>query len=300
MSVLYSKLRLEVPSALDGQNATITSAGGATRTVQMSSPITDVMLAGMEKYRVQACITDKEVSFGYGQIKKIETEWFDTLENESWASISDVIKDGKFAQVASIGDTKTFKINNKTYTAEVVAINDGTGSAAQWYPANTVDFICKELYETTYRYNATNTNTGGFPSSEIKATLNNTIYPLLPSDLKNVIIDKSHSYQSGSYSSSTWNSSMITLATKLWLPTVYEISGSTQTYAPGETSSNNKAYTLASKIKNLNGASSATYWWLGSPSSYNSTYFWCVYTGGSLATGVAVDKFGVPVCFRIG
>ena len=71
--VLYSKLRLEVPQALDGEDATITSSKGATRTVEMSSPITDVMVAGMEKYRVQAGTTDEYVSFGYGEIKKLET-----------------------------------------------------------------------------------------------------------------------------------------------------------------------------------------------------------------------------------
>lgn len=297
--ILYSKLRLIVPSALDGENATITSSKGDVRTVEMTSPVTDIMLPGMEKYRVQAGITDKSVSFGYGEIQKLETKWFDTLENESWASISDVIKDGKFAQVASIGDTKTFKINNKTYTAEVVAINDGTGDAASWYPTNTVDFICKELYETTYRYNSSNNNSGGFPSSEIKNTLNNTIYPLLPSDLKDVIINKSHSYQAGSYSSS-WSSSMTTLATKLWLPTYYEIAGSTHQYAAGETSSNNKKYTLASKIKMLNGGTSATAWWLGSPYANTGGYFWRVNTDGSLYTAGASNAYGVPVCFRIG
>lgn len=70
--VLYSKLRLEVPQELDGEDATITSEHGNTRTVEMSSPITDVMLAGMEKYRVQAGVTDEDVSFGYGEIKKVE------------------------------------------------------------------------------------------------------------------------------------------------------------------------------------------------------------------------------------
>lgn len=297
--VLYSKLRLQVPQALDGENVTITSERGNSRVIQMSSPITDIMLAGMEKYRVQAGITDESVSFGYGEIKKIEAKWFDTLENESWANIADVIKSGKFAQVASIGDTKTFKINNKTYTAEVVAINDGTGNASQWYPANTVDFICKELYETTYRYNSSNTNSGGFPNSEIKNTLNNTIYPLLPTDLKDVIIEKSHSYQAGSYSSS-WSSSMTTLATKLWLPTYYEIAGTTGTYAAGETSSNNKAYTLASKAKALNGGTSAASWWLGSPRTYYSNTFWIVYTDGYLYYSGASITYGVPVCFRIG
>ena len=80
--ILYSKLRLQVPQALDGEDATITSERGNTRTVELSSPITDIMLPGMEKYRVQAGITDKSVSFGYGEIQKLETKWFDTLENE--------------------------------------------------------------------------------------------------------------------------------------------------------------------------------------------------------------------------
>ena len=189
-------------------------------------------------------------------------------------------------------------MNNKTYHAEVVAINDGTGDAASWYPANTVDFITKELYETTYRYNATNTNTGGFPSSEVKTTLNSTIYPLLPTDLKDVITEKSHSYQAGSYSSS-WSSSMVTSSDKLWLPTYYEIAGATNQYASGETSSNNKAYTLASKIKNIVGGS-ANYWWLGSPYSNYSSSFWSVYTDGNFYYRSASNAYGVPVCFRIG
>lgn len=300
MAVLYSKLRLEVPNELDGQNATITSAGGATRTVEMSAPITDVMLAGLEKYRVQAGYTDESVAFGYGQIKKVGALYVPAnLDDAPWSLIQQLIASGDFGTYYAIGDTKTFVINNKTYTAEVVAINDGTGDAAQWYPANTVDFICKELYETAYRYNATNTNAGGFPSSEVKITLNNTIYPLLPTDLKDVITEKSHSYQAGSYSSS-WSSSMVTSSDKLWLPTYYEIAGATNQYAPGETSLNNKAYTLASKIKIRNGQTSASTWWLGSPYSDYSYYFWLVSSGGSFGNNDASITYGVPVCFRIG
>lgn len=68
--ILYSKLRLEVPLTLNGENATITSERGNSRVVQMSSPITDIMLAGMEKYRIQAGAVDEFMSFGYGEIKK--------------------------------------------------------------------------------------------------------------------------------------------------------------------------------------------------------------------------------------
>lgn len=291
--IIYSKLRLQVSSELDGQNATITSASGASRTIQLSSPITDIMVSGMEKYRVQAGITDETVSFGYGEIKKLEAKYFDTLENESWANIAYVIKNGKFAQVASIGDTKSFVMNGKTYHAEVVAINDGSGSAGSWYPDKTVDFICTELYQTTYQYNSNNTNTGGFPSSALRGTLVNTLYPLLPTDLKDVIIAKSHSYITST------GGVMGTDSTKLWLPTYYEITGTTNTYAPGETSSNNKAYTLASKIKNLNGGS-ANFWWLGSLYSYYSASFWLVNLSGNVNYNNASFSFGVPLCFRIG
>ena len=269
----------------------------------MSAPITDVMLAGLEKYRVQAGCTDESVAFGYGQIKKVGALYVPAnLDDAPWSLIQQLIASGDFGTYYAIGDTKTFVINNKTYTAEVVAINDGTGDAAQWYPANTVDFICKELYETAYRYNATNTNAGGFPSSEVKTTLNSIIYPLLPSDLKSVITAKSHSYQAGSRGSSSWSSSMVTSTDNLWLPTYYEIAGTTGTYVAGETSSNNKAYTLASKIKSLNGETSAIPWWVGSPYTNDSGAFWLVSRDGSLGNDAtsAWATYGIPLCFRIG
>lgn len=294
--ILYSKLRLEVPQALDGESATITSSKGIFRNVTMSSPITDIMLAGMEKYRVQAGNTDENIAFGYGEIKKIQAIFAPAnLDDASWALIQQFVSDGTFGNYYSVGDTKSFVINNKTYHAEVVAINDGIGSAGQWYPANTVDFICTELYETGYPYNSTSTNAGGFPSSALRSTLVNTIYPLLPSDLKDVIIAKSHSYITST------GGAMGTDSTKLWLPTQYEISGATATYAPGETSSNNKKYTLASLIKTRNGQTSADYWWLGSLSSYYSYNFWYVNTSGGLASGnSATNTYGVPLGFRIG
>ena len=299
--ILYSKLRLQVPQALDGVNATIISQAGNVRTVEMNSPITDVMLAGMEKYRVRAGITEEDVSFGYGEIKKLQAVPVpDSLENASWDYISDSIKSGTFSNLASVGDTKSFVMNGKTYHAEVVAINDGTGSAASWYPNKTVDFICKELYETKYSYNATDTNVGGFPSSEIKTTLNNTIYPLLPSDLKDVITAKSHSYQAGRWSGGSWSSSMVTSADNLWLPTYYEIAGTTASYAAGETSSNNKPYTLVSTVKNIVGGSASS-WWLGSPSSGSSGNFWYAHrSDGFGSNGNASLTLGLPLCFRIG
>ena len=295
MSILYGKIRINGEA---GQTIAITTPTGQSRTIQTTGQsYTDVMLPGLEEYTLSNGTLSETVLLNIGDFQEVNLPVL-TFETATWQQVQEFIQAGNFSQLASIGDTKTFQVNNKTYHAEVVAINDGTGDAASWYPANTVDFITKELYETTYRYNATNTNTGGFPSSEVKTTLNSTIYPLLPTDLKDVITEKSHSYQAGSYSSS-WSSSMVTSSDKLWLPTYYEIAGATNQYASGETSSNNKAYTLASKIKNIVGGSAAT-WWLGSPSSSTGTIFWLVYTDGNFNYYYASNTYGVPVCFRIG
>ena len=300
--ILYSKLRLYVPAALDGENATITSARGATRTVEMTSPITDIMLAGMERYRVQAGITDEEVTFGYGQIKKLEiTNVPANLEDASWSLIQELIQAGTFGNHYSVHDTKSFVIDGKTFYAEVVAINNGNDDASQWYPSKTVDFICKELY-TSSKFNSSNTNNGGFPSSSLRTYLNNSLYPNLPTDLKDIIIEKSHLYQAGRYSSGSysWVSSMVNSSDKLWLPTYYEIYGGGNTYAPGEDYLNNKPYYLSSKKKNYGGSSSYSEWWLGTPYTMGDKNLWIVREDGTINNMTATSLYGTPICFRIG
>ena len=296
MDILFGKIRIY---AMAGTQYTITSSGGnvQTGTIPSGATFVDRIVPGLDEYTVSNGISNVNVSVNYGEMVKVQL--YSSLDEVSWADIQTLIQENKFADYFSVGATKTFIVNGKTYTAEVVSINDGTGAASQWYPEKTVDFIAKELYETKYRYNATNNNSGGFPSSEIKTTLNSTIYPLLPSDLKSVITAKSHSYQAGSYSSS-WSSSMVTSSDNLWLPTYYEIAGGSAQYVEGENVNNNKPYILDSKIKMVNGESSASYWWLGSPNSYNSDYFWHVDTGGGFGSYYASNAYGVPLCFRIG
>ena len=295
MDILFGKIRIY---AMAGTQFTITSSGGnvQTGTVPSGATFVDRIVPGLDEYTVSNGISNINVSVNYGEMVKVQL--YSSLDEVSWADIQTLIQENKFADYFSVGATKTFIISGKTYTAEVVSINDGTGAASQWYPEKTVDFIAKELYETKYRYNATNNNSGGFPSSEIKTTLNSTIYPLLPSDLKSVITAKSHSYQAGSYSSS-WSSSMVTSSDNLWLPTYYEIAGGSAQYVEGENVNNNKPYILDSKIKMVNGESSASGWWLGSPYSTTSTSFWLVGTGGGFYSNIASSAYGVPLCFRI-
>lgn len=216
------------------------------------------------------------------------------LNYNSWETIQTYIKEGLFSTVASVGQTKSFTAGGQTYNAEIVAINDGTGSAGSWYPNKTVDFITKELTNSTYTYG--NGSAGGFQSSNIKNVLNNTIYPTLPTDLKSVIVDKSHSYQTGKWSNGTWQSSLTTIVTKLWLPTYYEVTGKTTSDAKDETASNNKKYTMASISK-----TGSYYWWTSSPDTGMSDAVWCGKQSNSMdMRGPSQNNYGVPICFRVG
>lgn len=74
MSLLFSKLRLQIPQVANGKNATITSPRGVNRTVPMTYPLTDVFVAGMDKYTVQAGTGSESFSVGNGKFKKLVTE----------------------------------------------------------------------------------------------------------------------------------------------------------------------------------------------------------------------------------
>lgn len=74
MSLLYSKLRLQIPQVSDGKNAIITSPRGVNRSVPMTYPLTDVFVGGMDKYTVQAGTGSETFSVGNGKLKKIVTE----------------------------------------------------------------------------------------------------------------------------------------------------------------------------------------------------------------------------------
>lgn len=218
------------------------------------------------------------------------------LNYNSWETIQTYIKEGLFSTVASVGQTKSFIAGGKTYNAEVVAINDGTGSAGSWYPNKTVDFITKELYPTKYKFYNSGVTNVCFADSDVKSVLNDTIYPLLPSDLKDVIMAKNHKYNA--YSNATKEST-----DNLWLPTGYEIyAGEGQaSYRKQEINTAiNKQYTLSNKSKA--DYNTIRYWWLGTVVDNNdrSQAFAVDNMNGEIVFISCTNTSGVPICFRVG
>lgn len=105
------------------------------------------------------------------------------LENNSWETIQQVIKEGKVAEAGwSVGDTKTLEINGQTKNATLIGVNhDGE---------NTATFMVMESIGNRVM-NSQRTNLGGWEASEMREWLNNDIYNSM-TDVKDYIktVDK--------------------------------------------------------------------------------------------------------------
>lgn len=221
------------------------------------------------------------------------------LNYNSWDTIQAYAQVGKLGNVANEGDTKEITVGAETITMKLASINDGTGAAGQYYPNGTADFISVELLPDLHVMNSRFTTVGGWNDCEMRTYLNGTVYPTLPSDLKSVIVEKTHMRTAGNQSTS-----LVSASDKLWLPTDWEIFGD---YNSGraEDAGHNNHYTIfpdnASRIKYRKAApTSASSWWLSSPYVNDTTYFTIVTGNGSRSDSSVPTTSGVVLCFRIG
>lgn len=212
---------------------------------------------------------------------------FSTI-SDSWSEIFANESNGTYSTKYSLGDTKKITINNNDYYAQIVAmdvdpLSDNSGNAK-------ITWILKELYADTHRMNATATNANGWPNTEMRSWLNDTVLPLIPSDVRTAIKEVTKT----SYDKTT--STDVTSNDKLWIPSArevftnssygYESSGPTYTAIFSSTST---------RIKY--GSTSANFWWLRSAYSNNTSSFQSVYDNGNSDSRTANSAYGVDLGF---
>lgn len=174
-----------------------------------------------------------------------------------------------------------------------------------------LDFCTRQVHPTNHVWNTANNNNGDanhhnpFLASELKAWMDNTIYPTLPAALRNVISPK-RLYTPGRYSASGAltddNEYMWNTFEKLWLPTEKEIIGCTNHgsmhFHEGEFQYPYFVYPENRNKVDTNGARRT--WWVATSASGNSTHVCDLSAYGSLGGWVASgDWLSVPLCFRI-
>ncbi len=159
----------------------------------------------------------------------------------------------------------------------------------------------RDCLATTYKYNDSNTNTGGYDASALKNTMENTIYNALPADLRGAIL--SCPRLESTKGSWAWK------ARNIFLPTEVEVFGNVSWSEPGYGTGSSKqweGYATSYKhvLKGLGkGAAdrgSRCIWWLSVPGASNTTNFCYVNSNGFAGYGNASGASGVAPAFLIG
>lgn len=217
------------------------------------------------------------------------------IENLPWETLAALVKSGALAKYCPIGATKDIVVGEETLTLEILGHNhDAPG---------TTSFGLKDLMATTRRMAATNTNVGGWSATETYGWLQNTLLPMLPSDLMGVIKTISKRTSVGNEVSTIEE-----VPCKLFQLSEVEIYGGTSKSFAGEGTQydlyKERGITIsnyANAIKKLaNGTGSTNTYWQRSPLSSFASHFCGVFSDGSPFYTTASSAYGVWFGFAIG
>lgn len=211
---------------------------------------------------------------------------------------------GSVHRKLTVGDAKTWSMNGTDYEYKIMGFNHYDNASTTAYGATTATgkagilFQMTNCFATTYAMKSSMTSGDGWDDSDLRTTMNGTLFGYLPTSTQNVIREVSIKT-----AQDVSTATIITTNDKLFLPAEVEVFGSAQ-YAKGGTSEGTQyAYYKAgnSKVKTVSG--SASYWWERSPRYWNSngrrSFFCDVYSSGSTNFYIASYSCGVAPCFCI-
>lgn len=238
------------------------------------------------------------------------------LSQFSWKELSQIARDGTSAEYdIHVGDYKTITVGEYSFKMVIYAIDSYTGA----YNDNTkighhFDWISEELYPNRYTWKGASNNNGDasdpcpYPVSELFTQLNYSVFPMLPADLKSVIIDKWLMVESryspvGKLTSST--NSLWRNVGKLWVPTEYEVTGSIIKGTKPHSAGQSVHYipfngNCLKRVKTYGRGGKPESWWLSTVNDGDSVSICIVNTAGAIVSYDASNELAVPICFRIG
>ena len=250
-----------------------------------------------------------------------------TLNDNDWATISNVSSAGLASSYWNVGDTKTIvvdgQVGNTTFSnlsidAYILGINHNAeieGNNRIHFCIGKADNKTIGLVDSQYdqypmtssgyfsmSYGNSNTNSGGWNSCYMRNSVMQWIKNALPTDLQNVLktVTKYTNNTGGGFDSA----SNVTATTEtICLEAEFEVHG-TRAYASSYEQNKQKQYDYYkngnSKIRyEYNDTNSAVWWWNRSPISDDSSPFCCVDTGGTASYDVSRSCRAVSPCFYV-
>ena len=254
-----------------------------------------------------------------------------TLNDNSWEIIRKISDAGTGANYWSVGDRKAVTLNgtvgaltlsNFTTYAFIIGFNHNSGVEG----TNRIHFqlgktslsggtdiaLCDSYYEHTgggFRMNTSNSNSGGWASSNMRTAIcgtslssySGTIIAVIPAALRAVL--KSVTKYTDNTGSSNYASAVTATTDYFFLLSEYEVFGSTTNANKNEASKQAQySYYSAgnSKVKyNHSATSTAVSWWLRSPFVISSSSFVDVFTNGAVTGTGAGYSWGFAPGFCV-
>ena len=202
----------------------------------------------------------------------------DETISDSWSTIFANEDNGTYKNVYSLGDIKYMYLNGTPMPMQIATFDEDTSK---------ISWVCKSIFDT-HNMNPTNDTTGGWASSNMRAWLRENIYPMIDSTIRNRIVAVTKNY----YDAKT--SSRLTISDTVWIPSEYEIFGTTS-YENSGTLYTGVFTDATSRIKKYGLNGSASNWWLRS--AISGTYFRCVNYDGYASNYNANTAAGVVLGF---
>ena len=192
------------------------------------------------------------------------------------------LDNGDIHRKVSIGDQVTLSLNGTNYAFDVIGFNHDTLTNTAAYGEETatgkagITFQMHGLFATGYKMNSTNTNSGGWKSSDMRTSTMPIMKGYFPPAWQTAIKPVNKVSGTGGGSSSGTE----TVSDSCFLLSEIEVFGSTTYSVSGE--GTQYAYYKAgnSKVKNMTN-NDAYHWWERSPYSGNGNSFCYVYMDGT-------------------
>lgn len=239
-----------------------------------------------------------------------------TLNDNDWATISNVSSEGFASSYWSIGDAKAVTLNGtvgaynfSNYTAYMFIIDFDHNSDKEMIGEHDIlfsfgksaltggkdiafvdSYYDRNVSNACFHMNSSNTNSGGWQSSYMRGTICSAFKNATPSDLQAVL--RSRTIYTDNTGGGSNNFSYVTATTDtVYIPSEFEVHGSRRYANSAEQNYQQQlAYYKngASKIRYKSNDTSTAAWWRTRSPNYESKYIFCtVNTDGSATIGVA-------------
>ena len=198
-------------------------------------------------------------------------------EETNWDCIRALVRSGGL----NVGD----EIADELLTGEKITYVVANISSEEVY------FISKDCLDQRVQWNESGLNAGGFKDSDVCRFLNETVWNMLPEELREVISER-ECLQIVDGEESRFS-------LKLWLPSEYEVFEDDWASEAKEGQQFEIFKDPRNRIKGAGDGGSRAYWWLLSVCCGDSTYACIVFSGGIAYSGSCSYAYRVPVCFSI-